>query len=344
MKKNSHTDVVIIGAGPTGLFGIFQCGMLGLKTHVFDSLPNVGGQCSALYPEKNIYDIPAYTSISAQELVNNLLEQAKVFSPKIHLGHKVIHVEKNRESDYLWKVTSDKGKIIKTKAILIAAGVGIFSPKRLPIKNIDLFEEKYIHYFVRNKDEYKDKNLIIAGGGDSAVDWALALYKIASRITVVHRRNRFRASPHNENLLKTLAQKNVIDLIIPYQLHELNGGDDKLENVVVQHIDNQSFLEIKADFVLPFFGLSMNIEPILQWGLDMHQNNIKVDMESCSTNRKGIYAIGDIVHYTNKLKLILTGFSEAAYAAHAIYKQIYPNKPLHFEHSTTKGPNLLKGD
>ncbi|MBP9753313.1 MAG: NAD(P)/FAD-dependent oxidoreductase [Proteobacteria bacterium] len=336
-----QTDVVIVGAGPVGLFAIFQCGMVGLQTHVFEGLSHVGGQCSALYPEKPIFDIPAHPRILGQELADKLFEQAMPFNPTFHFENKLVEVLPIRDEDgYIWHVKSNQGIEIKTKAIIIAAGVGAFGPNRPPMPNLDAFEKTSVHYFIPNKSIYENKNIVIAGGGDSAVDWALTLSSIAKKVTVVHRRDQFRAAPHSEEQLKNLVKQGVVDLCVPYQLFDLKGESSTLTHVVIQNFNDQSFHEIKADYLLPFFGLSTNLGPIAEWGLGISKNSIEVENGTAKTNREGIYAIGDVATYPHKLKLILTGFSEAAFAAHAIYKQIYPNNPLHFEHSTTKGVHL----
>lgn len=331
-----QTDVVIIGSGPVGLFTIFQCGMVGLKVHVFDGLPHVGGQCSALYPDKPIYDIPAHPHILGQDLISKLFEQANVFNPVFHLQHKIIKIESIHKDDYLWRVESSQGIVVETKAIIIAAGVGAFGPNKPPLDHIDAFEKESIRYFIPNKEEFKNKNVVIAGGGDSAVDWAIALQLIAKKVTIVHRRNRFRATPSSEEKLNQLFIEGKIDLVTPYQLYKLNGDDNKLHSVSVQNFEDQSIKEIEADYLLPFFGLSTNLGPIAEWGLGLTKKSIEIDPLTGQTNKDGIYAVGDIASYPHKLKLILTGFSESAQAAHAIYRQINKDQPLHFEHSSTK--------
>jgi thioredoxin reductase (NADPH) len=331
-----QTDVVIIGAGPVGLFTIFQCGMVGLKVHVFDGLPHVGGQCSALYPDKPIYDIPAHPHILGQDLISSLAAQADVFNPVFHLQHKIVKVESTHKDDFLWRVESSGGVVIETKAIIIAAGVGAFGPNKPPLEHIETFEKKSIRYFIPDKEEFRDKKIVIAGGGDSAVDWAIALQSIAKKVTIVHRRNRFRATPSSEEKLNQLFAEHKIDLATPYQLYKLNGFEDKLHSVQIQNFDDQSVKDIEADYLLPFFGLSTNLGPIADWGLGLTKKSIDIDPLTGATNKKGIYAVGDIASYPHKLKLILTGFSESAQAAHAIYRQTHENQPLHFEHSSTK--------
>ncbi len=328
-----QTDVVIIGAGPVGLFAIFECGMMRLKCHVIDSLEMVGGQCTALYPEKPIYDIPGYPKILAGNLIENLTEQAKPFEPVYHLGQQVTHIEKKEGH---WHLQTSTGTQIEAKAILIAAGVGAFGPNRPPLEKLEDFEDKCVFYYVKNREAFRDKELVIAGGGDSAVDWALSLSEIARKVTVVHRRPKFRAAPESEALLNKLAQEGVLDLAIPYQLHGLIGNNGVLEAVRVQSMEGE-VKDISADVLLPFYGLAMELGPIAQWGLQLNVNHIMIDPKDCSTNLTGIFAIGDIATYPHKLKLILTGFAEAAQAAHAIRAHLHPNEVYHFEYSTTSG-------
>lgn len=327
-------DVIIIGAGPVGLFAIFECGMMGLKCHVVDALGAVGGQCTALYPEKPIYDIPAYPKILAGELIENLKKQAEPFDPVYHLNQQVHKLEKTEAG--LWRVETSLGEKLEAKTILIAAGVGAFGPNRPPLENLEEFEEKSIFYYVKNREDFRGKNIVIAGGGDSAVDWALSLSEIAKKVSVVHRRPKFRAAPESESQLHTLAKQGVIDLVIPFQLDGLSGYGGKLEQVIVKSLDGEQ-RELPADCLLPFYGLAMDLGPIAQWGLQLHATHIQIDPQDCSTNIPGIYAIGDIAHYPHKLKLILTGFAEAAQAAHAMRAFVHPGEVYHFEYSTTSG-------
>jgi thioredoxin reductase (NADPH) len=328
------TDVTIIGAGPVGLFAIFECGMMRLKCHVIDTLDMVGGQCSALYPEKPIYDIPAYPCITAQELIFNLKEQASPFKPVYHLGTQVIGIE--RKDNNVWSVSLSNGTSIESKVIIIAAGVGAFGPNRPPLIGLEQYEEKSIFYYVKRREDFRDKRIVIAGGGDSAVDWAISLSEVASNVKVVHRRSKFRASPESEAKLHELAQKGAIELIIPYQLDRLEGQDGLLSKVIVKTLEGEEKI-LETDFLLPFFGLSMNLGPIAEWGLNLERNHIVVDPTTYATNAPGIFAIGDIATYPNKLKLILTGFAEAAQAAHTARKIIHPEEVWHFEYSTTQG-------
>lgn len=333
-----QTDVVIIGAGPVGLFAIFECGMMGLRCHVLDTLEMIGGQCTALYPEKPIYDIPAFPKVSAADLIENLREQANPFHPVYHLGQQVIGLEKTAED--LWLVRTSTETTILAKAILIAAGVGSFGPNRPPLEGIEDFEGKSIFYYIKNREDFRGTRLVIAGGGDSAVDWAISLSEVAEKVTVVHRRPKFRAAPENESQLKRLADEGVIDLAIPFQLEGLVGEEGHLKAVVVKSLEG-IVKEIPADILLPFYGLSMNLGPIADWGLQLDINHIKIDPKDCSTSIPGIFAIGDIATYPHKLKLILTGFAEAAQAAHAIRTYIHPGEVYHFEYSTTSGVPVL---
>lgn len=336
MAAIHQTDVVVIGTGPVGLFSIFECGMLRLKCHAFDSLDQVGGQCAALYPEKPIYDIPAHPTILGAHLAANLELQAAPFDPIYHLKEQVHTVEALDDHGKSWRLTGTQGTVVEAKAIIIAAGVGAFGPNRPPLKNLEEFEKTSIHYFVRMRETYRHKHIVIAGGGDSAVDWALSLSDVAARVSVVHRRDKFRAAPETERQLKQLAADGKIDLVIPYQLAGLTGVDGQLTAVEVESLDGHN-KQLRADYLLPFFGLSMNLGPIAEWGLGLTHNHITIDPTTAATNRPGVYAIGDIATYPNKLKLILTGFAEAAQAAHAIRHFLYPDEVVHFEYSTTQG-------
>jgi thioredoxin reductase (NADPH) len=331
-----HTDVVIIGAGPTGLFSVFECGMLRLSCHVVDALDMIGGQCTALYPEKPIYDIPAYPKIDAADLIENLKQQAAPFSPMYHLGQQVTAIQPLDDSGKSWKVETSLGTVIYCKSIIIAAGVGAFGPNRPPLDGIEAYEGTAVQYYVKSRESYRGKKIVIAGGGDSAVDWALSLSEVADRVWVVHRRPKFRAAPESEARLKALADQGKIDLVVPFQLAGLIGDGQKLNAVKVSSLDGTD-LSLEADVLLPFFGLSMNLGPVLEWGLSFDKSHIVVDQATASTNRPGIYAVGDISTYPHKLKLILTGFAEAAQAAHSIRAFLYPEETVHFEYSTTKG-------
>jgi len=333
MSNTDSTDIVVIGAGPVGLFTIFEAGMMKMKCHVVDSLDFVGGQCTALYPEKPIYDIPGHPAINAEDLIKNLEKQAAPFNPVYHLGQNVTNVEKNGDG---WKVKTSKGAEIDTKVIIIAAGCGAFGPNRPPLDGLEEYEGKSIFYMVGRKDDFRGKNVVIAGGGDSAVDWALSLADVANRVSVVHRRPKFRCAPDSQDKLTKLAQEGRIDMIVPYQLDGLKGHDGNLTHVIVKTLDGD-VKEVEADVLLPFFGLAMELGPIAEWGLNIDKKHIEVDPSTCETNRKGIFAVGDVITYKNKMKLILNGFAEAAMACHAARDIVYPGQAVHFEYSTTAG-------
>ncbi len=330
------TDVAIIGAGPVGLFAVFECGMHKLKCHIIDSFEKVGGQCTALYPEKPIYDIAGYPSILASELVAQLEKQAEPFSPTYHLNQQVTEIHPVDNTGSKWKILTSNGTEIEAKSIMIAAGVGAFGPNRPPLAHLEDYEKKSVHYSISSKDVYKGKNIVIAGGGDSAVDWAIVLKDIAKSVKIVHRRAKFRAAPDSERKLNLAAANGEIELVTPYQLSGLQGVNGVLNHVEVENLNGEKRL-LEADYLLPFFGLSMNLGPIVDWDLTLEKSYIAVEQSTCATSRKGIYAIGDIATYPHKLKLILTGFAEAAHAAHAIRSHLYPEEIVHFEYSTTKG-------
>jgi thioredoxin reductase (NADPH) len=331
-----QTDLVIIGAGPSGLFSIFQAGMLKIKCHIIDSLEIIGGQCSTLYPEKPIYDIPACPKILASELIERLEAQAEPFSPFYHLNQRVEKFVKNLDNSFT--VSTSKNVHINCKAIIIAAGCGAFGPHRPPLENIEAFEEKSVFYAVKNKSIFKDKIVAIAGGGDSAVDWAINLAEIAKKIFFIHRRNKFRAAPDSCAKLEELSKSGKVEMIVPFQLNAIYGNEKsgEINQIEVKDFDNNLKM-IEANYLLPFFGLSMELGPIANWGLNLYKNLIDVDPATMETSYPNIYAVGDIAHYKNKLKLILTSFAEVASACHNIYKVVYPNEILHFEYSTSKG-------
>ncbi len=333
MQNTHSTDIVVIGAGPVGLFTIFEAGMLKMHCHVIDTLDFLGGQCTALYPEKPIYDIPAHPQISAEDLIKNLEIQAAPFNPVYHLGQSASKLSKTTEG---WVVTTSKGVEISCKAIIIAAGCGAFGPNRPPINGIEEYEGKSVFYMINRKEDFRGKNVVIAGGGDSAVDWALILADIAAKTYVVHRRPKFRCAPDSHDKLNKLASEGKIELVIPYQLDGLSGTNGKLEKVIVKTLDGEA-RELEADILLPFFGLSMELGPIAEFGLGLDNNHITVDPLTMQTSEPGIFAVGDIITYTNKLKLILSGFAEAATACHSAQKVVYPGQEFHFEYSTTQG-------
>jgi thioredoxin reductase (NADPH) len=332
MSKHT-TDIVIIGAGPVGLFAVFEAGMLKMRCHVVDALGVTGGQCAALYPEKPIYDIPGYPAIEAAELVKKLEEQAAAFHPQYHLDQRVEKVEKDGAG---WRVVTSRGTEIACKAIIIAAGCGAFGPNRPPIADIEAYENKSVFYLVKRREDFRGRKIVIAGGGDSAVDWAIALADVAAKIYVVHRTAKFRAAPESVSKMEALAAAGKIDMIIPYQLDALEGANGALAKVVVATMEGEK-RALEADALLAFFGLAMELGPIASWGLNLHMNHIAVEPATLQTSSQGIFAIGDIAHYPGKLKLILCGFSEAAMACHAAHAAVHPGEALHFEYSTTKG-------
>jgi thioredoxin reductase (NADPH) len=326
-------DVAIIGAGPVGLFAVFECGMLEIGCQVFDALPAPGGQCAALYPEKPIYDIPGYPRIGAAELVERLIEQASPFAPVFHLGQAVSRLTATAQG---FVVENAAGVRVLARAVVIAAGAGAFGPNRPPLAGIEAFEGRSVFYLVRRREDFRGRRVVIAGGGDSAVDWALSLAEVAERVTVVHRRARFRAAPQSAARLQALAEEGRIELVIPYQLHAIEGEKGQLSAVIVADLEGRT-RRLAADCLLPFFGLATDLGPLADWQLQLDHNRISVDPATCATSRPGIFAIGDIAHYPGKLKLILSGFAEAALAAHAIHPLVHPGEALHFEYSTMKG-------
>ena len=328
------TYIVIVGAGPSGLFSVFEAGMLKMKCHIIDTLEIIGGQCTALYPEKPIYDIPAHPKVLASELIELLEAQAEPFHPVYHLNQQVQKIDEKNDGSFV--VETSKNVKIECKAIIIAGGCGAFGPNRPPLENIEKFEGNSIFYSVRNKKEFTDKKVVIAGGGDSAVDWAISLAEIAQKIYVVHRRDKFRCAPESADKMKKLEAQGKIEMVIPFQLDGLEGNDSKLSHVIVKDFDN-NIKKIEADYLLPFFGLAMELGPIANWGLNLNKHHIEVDRGTMQTSIKGIYAVGDIATYPHKLKLILTGFAECASACHDIFKLVFPDQVYHFEYSTSKG-------
>jgi thioredoxin reductase (NADPH) len=338
MTASHECDIAIIGAGPVGLFAVFQCGMLGMRCHVIDALDMTGGQCAALYPEKPIYDIPAWPKITGQALIDRLAEQAAPFRPVYHLGQQVTAL--GGEAGAL-RMTTSTGAVIAAKAVMIAGGAGSFGPNRPPLKGIEGYEGTSVFYYVRKRDDFAGKKIVIAGGGDSAVDWALSLVDVAASVAFVHRRDEFRAAPDSVNKLRALAAAGKIDMVIPYQLAGLDGDGKKLRKVIVKTMAGET-RELNADALLPFYGLATTLGPIASWGLDLHKHQIAVDPATLQTNKNGVFCIGDMAHYPGKLKLILQGFSEAAMAAHAAFAVVNPGKLLDTAHSTDKGVPPLK--
>lgn len=333
MKDLLKTDVAIIGAGPAGLFAVFQCGMLGLRAHVFDSLDQIGGQCTALYPEKPIYDIPAEPAILAGELIGQLEAQAAPFSPVYHLGQQVVSLS-GEEGAFV--LGTSKGIEIAARAVIIAGGSGSFGPNRPPLDGLAAYEGNSVFYAVRDKSRFSGKKVVIAGGGDSAVDWAIALADSAERVTLVHRRDKFRASAASLDRLDALAAAGRVSVLTPVQLSGIEGVDGLLRAVRVADFEGRE-QAIEADYLLPFYGLATELGPVASWGLDLSGHQVCVDPATAQSSTCGIYVIGDMATYPRKLRLILTGFAEAAQAAHHIAERIAPETVRHFEYSTTKG-------
>ncbi|WP_149539440.1 NAD(P)/FAD-dependent oxidoreductase [Siccirubricoccus phaeus] len=329
-----ETDVAIIGAGPVGLFAVFECGMLRMRSVVIDALDAIGGQCTALYPEKPIYDIPAHPAIGGGELIEKLEAQAAPFAPLYLLGRRV---ERLRQMEGGWELGSSAGDVVRCKAVIIAAGAGAFGPNRPPLDGLAGYEASgAVRYLVAKREEFRGKRVVIAGGGDSAVDWALSLKEIAAKVTVVHRRPKFRAAPESAARLDEAAARGELEMAIPYQLHGLEGDGATLTGVALATLKGDTRV-VPADYLLPFYGLSMELGPIAEWGLGLERSHIGVTPATCETNLPGVHAVGDIATYPGKLKLILQGFAEAAMAAHAIHPRVFPGEALHFEYSTSKG-------
>lgn len=338
--ENQHCDVAIIGAGPVGLFAVFECGQLGLRCHVIDSLEQIGGQCSALYPHKPIYDIPAWPEISGQELIDKLHQQITPYQPEITLQDTISSMQRTPESRIL--LTTASGKTIHAGAVIIAAGGGVFVPKRPPIDDIESFENRSVFYAVRDPSAFADKTLVIAGGGDSALDWAIDLAPRARKIYLVHRREKFRGTPDSVKKLHGLAKQGLIELVVPYRLENLEGNQGALDAVHVATLQGEK-RRIEADALLAFYGLANDLGPICDWGIRMQDDHINVDPRRCATSMDGVFAIGDVATYPGKLKLILSGFAEAALAAYALFPIVRPDENLRFQYSTTKGPPGGKG-
>ena len=332
MSESIKTDVVIIGAGPIGLFAVFELGLLDMKCHLIDILDKIGGQCAELYPEKPIYDIPGIPYTSAQDLVVALLQQIKPFNAQFHLGEMVESVEKIGEP--LFRVKTDQGQVFESKIVVIAAGGGSFQPKRPPIPGIEPFEGKSVFYAVRKMEAFRDKRVLIVGGGDSALDWTLNLAPIASHLTLLHRRSEFRAAPDSVNKMMALEGEGKIDLVLG-QVTALAGTDGQVQKAIVKTNEGSTF-EIACDALLPFFGLTMKLGPVANWGFELKNNElIPVETASFETSVPGIFAIGDINWYPGKLKLILSGFHEGALMAQKAHRYVYPEKRLVFQYTTS---------
>jgi thioredoxin reductase (NADPH) len=331
MSDTIKTDVLIIGAGPIGLFAVFQLGLLDIKAHLVDILDKVGGQCAELYPEKPIYDIPGIPLITGHGLTEALMVQIKPFNPTFHLGEMVTKLE--NVGDPLFRVTTDAGKTFEAKCVVVAAGGGSFQPKRPPIAGIEPYESKSVHYAVRKMDEFRGKNLLVVGGGDSALDWTLNLQPIAKRLTLVHRRDEFRGAPASVSKMRALVASGAMDLKIG-QVTLLEGDDGVLNAASIKGADG-TVTRVDVDAMLPFFGLTMKLGPVANWDLELKDNLIPVNTANFETGRPGLFAIGDINTYPGKLKLILSGFHEAALMAQRAHHYVHPEKRLVFQYTTS---------
>jgi len=330
-----QTDILIIGAGPCGLFTVFEAGLLKLKCHLVDALPIVGGQLSEIYPKKPIYDIPGYPSILAGELVDNLMEQIEPFKPSFTLGERAEKIERIEEKKF--RLTTNRGTQIEAPVIAIAGGLGCFEPRKPPIEGIEKFEEKGVEYMVKDPEKFRDKKLLIAGGGDSALDWTIELADIASEVTLIHRRNSFRGALDSIDKVMELAKSKKVNLITEAQAVGINGNG-VLKEVVVKTKQSGEFSK-DVDYFIPLFGLTPKLGPISEWDLNITKNAIDVNTLDYSTNVEGIYAIGDINNYPGKLKLILCGFHEATLMVQSAFKYIYPDQKLSFKYTTVAGVN-----
>jgi thioredoxin reductase (NADPH) len=331
-----ETDAVIIGAGPVGLFAVFELGLVDIKAHVVDILDKPGGQCAELYPEKPIYDIPGLPIVTGQELTDRLMEQIKPFGAQFHLGERIDALQRTADERFLLR--TDAGTDFLCKIVVIAAGGGSFTPKRPPLAGIEAFEGSSVLYSVRRMEALKDKRVLIVGGGDSALDWTLSLQPLAKSLTLLHRRDDFRAAPHSVEQMRRLVESGDVRLMIG-QVTALHGSGSQLEAATINTKAGEE--KIDVDVMLPFFGLTMKLGPVADWGLQLNENLITVDTEKFETSEKGIFAVGDINTYPGKLKLILSGFHEVALMAQQAHKYVYPGKKLLFQY-TTSSSNLQK--
>jgi len=332
-----ETDIAIIGAGPTGLFAVFEAGLLKLRCHLIDSLPQPGGQLTEIYPKKPIYDIPGYPTVLAGELVQNLMDQIAPFEPGFTLGERVEQLEKTEDNK--WIITTSLGSKIKAPVVVIAAGLGSFEPRKPAIPELLSFENKGVDYIIRDPEVYRDKKLVISGGGDSALDWTVYLADLAESITLVHRRKEFRGAPDTVDKVMDLVEKGRVELITEAEVTALNGNGVLKEVTIVHDRDGNIIRE--ANNFIPLFGLSPKLGPIAEWGLNLDKNEIIVNTFDYQTNVPGIYAVGDINTYPGKLKLILCGFHEATLMCQSAFQYIYPDKKLSFKYTTVMGKDAL---
>lgn len=332
-----QTDIAIIGAGPVGLFAVFEAGLLKMRCHLIDYLPQVGGQLSEIYPKKPIYDIPGFPSVLAQDLVDNLMEQAAPFKPTFTLGERVEEVEKRGDADF--RLVTNEGTEIFCKAVVIAGGLGVFEPRKPAVSDLIKFENgKGVNYMILDPETYRGKRMVLAGGGDSALDWTIFLSDVASELTLVHRSESFRGAPDSVNKVMKLAEEGKINLVLNTNLTAVEG-EEHLSKVMMENSKTKEVSSVETDYLVPLFGLSPKLGPIEKWGLDIEKNAIVVNTDDYSTNVEGIWAIGDINTYTNKLKLILCGFHEAALMSHSVYKYINPGIKYTMKYTTVNGVN-----
>ncbi|MDD1553685.1 NAD(P)/FAD-dependent oxidoreductase [Riemerella anatipestifer] len=333
------TDLLIIGAGPPGLFAVFEAGLLKLKCHIIDALPQPGGQLAELYPKKPIFDIPGYPSVNAGELVDNLMEQIKQFQPGFTLAETAVSLEKI--DDEWFEVITNKGTVHRAKAVAIAGGLGTFEPRKPLLENLEKYEENGVEYFVKDSEVFRDKKIVIAGGGDSALDWSIFLSNVAKEVTLVHRRNEFRGALDSVEKVQELKNQGKINLVTPAEVVELKGANT-LESIVIEREGEKT--EIETDYFIPLFGLTPKLGPIANWGLEIEKNSIKVNNAlDYQTNREGIYAIGDINTYPGKLKLILCGFHEATLMCQSVYNRLNPGKKYVLKYTTVSGVDGFDG-
>lgn len=331
------TDICIIGAGPVGLFAVFEAGLLKMRCHLIDVLPQVGGQLSEIYPHKPIYDIPGYPSITAQELINNQMKQNEPFQPTFTLGERVDGLQKQEDGSYM--VVGSEGTKIHCQVVVIAGGLGCFEPRKPELQNLSNFEGKNVHYMVKNPEKFRDQRIVIAGGGDSALDWTIFLSDVAKEVTLVHRSDNFRGAPDSAEKVFNLAQTGKINLLLSHNLQSLNGNGH-LESVLMTNKSKEEIV-VQTDHFIPLYGLSPKLGPIADWGLNIDKNAIEVDTFDYSTNVERIYAIGDINTYPGKLKLILCGYHEAALMVQSAFKYVYPDQKLSFKYTTVNGINAF---